>query len=840
MPNTLAKAVASACLSFALLYGAAPPAIARPFGIEDLLRIEAIGQTLVDPTGRWLVIERIGPMADAPRFDTPYQTEILRTHLLKVDLDHPGEAQPLLADDPDSGMVALGFSPDGQHLAIGRLRNGAWRLGVASIVTGATRWFDVAPDYSPYHQSISWVSSSKLVLIALPKGQLPWYLRFEGAAETDLPARWADTRAGRPSVTLVGSGHFIDLTPSPAPANLVLLDAVNGRVTPLATGLFTDLNPAPDGRHVAVVETAETIHPRSGQRLTVDTDIVRRRPLVVDLAGHIWRPCADCDVNMPSLIWSASSKVLAFFAHGPAQEWPAGRLWLADLVHRSTKMVPTPDLTPIIRGAAGGWQAIGTAWSTTDVLLYAAGRGANGDRTGWYRVGGSGSKPLAPSLLSALPEIAIDRRSGATAIGGGEAWSVRSGTPHPLLTGMDEIHTDLDGSRGGLWGWKRDGDHLRVVLRGRGTHDLDLPATPIATPVAASGRRGSVILQETQPDGVTRLLEASADGVLHPLLTINSRLADVDPARTIPVRHQTPDGGMLTSWLYLPAPSASGIKPPLIVIPYPGDVLGDAPPAIQAPDSGRLYANAQMLVGHGYAVLVPSMPMLTASVTKPYPFADQILAAVDATAALDLVDTGRLGLWGHSFGGFTAATVACQTDRFKAIVASSGVNDLASMRGAFAPATRVHPEYGLSIVAWAGWSETGQAGLGVSPWSEPARYIANSPVFHADQIRTPMMIIAADRDVTPVPQAEELFSALYLQDKDAELLTYWGEGHVVQSPGNVRDLYDRVFHWFDAHLGEPGPTVITPVSRERADMSASRACQTRTHCSSRIIVNSSE
>ncbi|WBO24304.1 prolyl oligopeptidase family serine peptidase [Sphingomonas abietis] len=838
MTYKIQKAALSACLSLALSWGAARAAATRPFGIEDLLHIEAVGQTLVDPTGRWLVIERSGAVADAPRFDTPYQTAILRTRLLKVDLGRPNEAQPLLSDDQQSGMIALGFSPDGQRLAIGRLKSGIWQLGVTDIASGSTRWFDVAPDYSPYHQSIAWLSGSKLILLAAPKGQLPWYLRFDGAAETDLPRRWDDTRAGHPSVTLVGSGHFLDLTARPVPDSLVLVDTLDDRLTSLATGLFTDLNPAPDGKHVAVVETASPIHPRPGQRLTVDTDIERRRLLVFDLAGHSWRPCADCDVNMTSLTWSTSS-TLAFFARAQGQEWPTGRLWSADPVQRSVRAIPTPGLTPIVRGVAGGWQAIGTGWSGADALIYAYAQGTNGDHAGWYQVGGRG-KALPPRFVSALPDIAIDRRRGATAIGGGEAWTIGGQGPHALLTGMDEVHADLDGRQGGIWGWKREGDHLHVVLRGRHVRDLDLSGTLLATPVVASAAQASVILRETQPNGVTRLLHARADGSMRTLLTINRRLAVTDSGRTIPVRHKTPDGRMLTSWLYLPPRTVAGIKPPLIVIPYPGDVFGNTPPASQAPDSGRLYANAQMLVGHGYAVLLPSMPILASSATKAFPFADQIMAAIDATATLDLVDTNRLGLWGHSFGGFTAATVATETDRFKAIIASSGVYDVTSMRGAFAPFTRVHPEYGLSAVAWAGWSETGQAGLHVAPWSDPGRYIANSPIFHANLIKTPMMIVAGDRDVTPVPQAEELFSALYLQDKDAELLTYWGEGHVVQSPGNIRDLYDRAFHWFDAHLRDTRSAALPHDPHEREDMSSSRACQVRTHCSSRIMVRSSE
>ena len=123
-----------------------------------------------------------------------------------------------------------------------------------------------------------------------------------------------------------------------------------------------------------------------------------------------------------------------------------------------------------------------------------------------------------------------------------------------------------------------------------------------------------------------------------------------------------------------------------------------------------------------------------------------------------------------------------------------------SLRGTFVPSRRVAPEDGLSINATTGWVERGQARLGGTPGADPQTYVRNSPIFAADRIRTPMLLLQGDKDVAPLSQAEEMFSSLYRQNKDAVLVTYWGEGHVVTSPANVRDLYARIFAWFDEHL----------------------------------------
>ena len=352
----------------------------------------------------------------------------------------------------------------------------------------------------------------------------------------------------------------------------------------------------------------------------------------------------------------------------------------------------------------------------------------------------------------------------------------------------------------------------------RATARLVMPDAPAPLPIvkgrerlrvrAVARHRRLIVAEDSDAHGAAALVLAGPDGSRTVLAAINRHLADVDPARAVAIGHRGPDETRLTSWLYLPPPGPA--KPPLIVLPYPGTVYGNAPPSDQGTDKTRFYTNAELLAGHGYAVLVPSLP--PARRGEPAAgLAQQILGVVDAVAARGLADTSRLGLWGHSFGGYAAGVVATQTDRFRAIVASAGLFDLVSLRGTFAPSRRVAPEDGLSINAMTGWVELGQARLGTTPWADPQTYVRNSPIFAANRIRTPLLLLQGDKDVAPLAQAEEMFSSLYRQNKDAVLVTYWGEGHVVTSPANVRDLYARIFAWFDEHLG---PTNEATLIRE--------------------------
>jgi dipeptidyl aminopeptidase/acylaminoacyl peptidase len=183
---------------------------------------------------------------------------------------------------------------------------------------------------------------------------------------------------------------------------------------------------------------------------------------------------------------------------------------------------------------------------------------------------------------------------------------------------------------------------------------------------------------------------------------------------------------------------------------------------------------------------------------------DRILLAVDAAAASPetaaAFDPDRVALLGHSYGGYTTMAAITQSNRFRAAVAISGISNLITNWEYQPSLQRLAPEEGLRFNWSTGYTESSQGGMGVPPWSDPDRYIRNSPVFAADKIVTPLLLLHGDQDVVDLAQSEAMFSALFRQSKDAQLVTYWGEGHAIMSPGNVRDMYTRIFDFLDARL----------------------------------------
>jgi dipeptidyl aminopeptidase/acylaminoacyl peptidase len=125
----------------------------------------------------------------------------------------------------------------------------------------------------------------------------------------------------------------------------------------------------------------------------------------------------------------------------------------------------------------------------------------------------------------------------------------------------------------------------------------------------------------------------------------------------------------------------------------------------------------------------------------------------------------------------------------------------------------------VPINALAGWAESGQGAIGASLPARPEAYVENSPIYLADRIRTPVLLIEGDLDPAG---GDVLFGALYRLGREADLVTYAGEGHVFVSPANLRDLHARILAWLDRYLGPaelgdapraPGPAAQVPGCR---------------------------
>lgn len=820
----LRSQIAALCL--ALCLGAAGAADARPIQLDDLLRAEDLGQAAIAPGGRWLVIETLAPYDSAPSFDFAGYSQPSLGQLMVVDLDHPGPAQSLLAPEAGAGYLAGPFSPKGRSMIVYRFREKTWDTGIVDLATRRVRWLGVATELALYGRTLQWRSETELVLIALPDGSAPIHLRIGWQAMERLPDLWRTAREGRgATATIAGSGRFLDRRAAPLPRRLLKVDLPSGAVETLASGGFFDLELSSSGRHLAALADADPIPTLPSDLVRVGTPTRLRELVMIDLAtATVRRPCETCDLLTHLLAWSPASDRVLVFARGRDQAWAAGSLLAVDAATGALARVGQGLVTPEIGHTDEGIANVRADWMGADPIVYGRVVGEKGQtRSDWLRIAASGPVNLTKGLAQAPPLIAALETDGLSLVAGGAVWRVDTAGGARRLTGGPDAQVQAF-PRPGLgqrfklnapprqdWLLARTPSGVERITTTGALTSFPMPAS--ATPIAKS--RGHLVVRSRDGRGVQQVLLMKPNGPPQGLLTVNAAFGDIDPAPLRPIHHTGPNGEALTSWLYLPLAHSSGRPPPLVVLPYPGK-LQAAPPARYAPGAANFTPNAQLLAAQGYAVLVPSLPR--AQDGEPAAgLADQILQIVDLVAAEGLVDPDRLAIWGHSFGGYAALATATQTGRFKAIVAQAGKADLVSGWGAVPPHYRAAPEDGYPTVLNMGWAEGGQAKLGAPPWVDLDRYVRNSPVFAADRITSPVFLIYGDQDFVALAQGEEMFAALYRQNKDAVLMTLWGEGHIPASPANLRAIYSEVLAWLDQTLNAPAAGSVTdapgPVSR---------------------------
>ncbi len=153
------------------------------------------------------------------------------------------------------------------------------------------------------------------------------------------------------------------------------------------------------------------------------------------------------------------------------------------------------------------------------------------------------------------------------------------------------------------------------------------------------------------------------------------------------------------------------------------------------------------------------------------------------------VDAKRVGNMGASYGGFMTMYLATQTDIFAASMSHAGISNLSAYWG--------H--------GWWGYGYSGVASRGSFPWNNPELYVKQSPLYQADKITTPLLLIHGNADTNvPVGESHYMYTALKLLGKEVELVEFNGQDHHVNARGARLDWWDTTLAWFDMKLkGEP-------------------------------------
>ncbi|QBF84778.1 S9 family peptidase [Shewanella maritima] len=226
--------------------------------------------------------------------------------------------------------------------------------------------------------------------------------------------------------------------------------------------------------------------------------------------------------------------------------------------------------------------------------------------------------------------------------------------------------------------------------------------------------------------------------------------------------------------------------------------------------SDRLHAFPDMKINHrpnfawfaqnGYAVFLPDVRF---DIGYPGPSSVQALTAgVQKLIDMGIADPDAIGIQGHSWAGYQTAYAVTQTHIFKAAVSGAPVSNMTSAYSGIRHGSGLARQFQY---------ETGQSRIGQSLFNAPLKYIENSPVFYADRIETPMMIMFGDKDdAVPWEQGVEMYLAMRRAGKDVVFLQYQDEPHHLKKYPNKLDYSIRMMEYFDHYLkGKDAPTWLT-------------------------------
>lgn len=272
------------------------------------------------------------------------------------------------------------------------------------------------------------------------------------------------------------------------------------------------------------------------------------------------------------------------------------------------------------------------------------------------------------------------------------------------------------------------------------------------------------------------------------LTDLNEQTKDYKFGNTEFITWSDPDGTKQTGILYTPEDYDPTKKYPMIVYFYETmsqDIFMFYPPA---PTTSTI--NPSMFVSRGYVVFMPDIRYEIG-----WPGKSCLNIVESGTKYLidkGVADPERVGVQGHSWGGYQVAFLITQTDIFKCACSETAVANMTSAytglrAGAGKPRMFMY--------------ESTQSRIGGSLWEKQENYIKNSPLFYLDNVKTPLLSRHSDADeAVPYTQGLELFLGLKRLGKEVWMFNYKGDGHNIKKRDIAVDWSRRMDEYFDYYL----------------------------------------
>jgi dipeptidyl aminopeptidase/acylaminoacyl peptidase len=821
---------------------------------EDLLTLQAIRETVFSPDGRWaaVVVER--PKKAGESYERGYLRGLDRSDVWLASTDGKKVVNVTRGEAAHAGYWDPVWSPDSKRLAMASTRGSdnvrayIYDLNTQHLRACTTDGLDLALRIEdPEHNAstMAWLDPDQLFLGVLPPSTRPLAMDENERSLGISVKAMADVKRGRGVTASILDTERIEL-PAAQRKNVILtvVDVATNRTrvvtrVPLIETRLSQrvVSISPDRRYAAILATDYPSSVSHDRRPGTD-DISRLRIGVANLTrtdGAVaWvenaRPASfGLGVIPTSIRWAPSASTFAFI--GTAAGDPAPTVFTVkseqiktdavaafrhDQIGEDAVLLTAEDIQwtssgeLLVYGYAGAIASIQAEAALKDIRGFSRDNSQETAKREWWIISSPNSYHKLTPDLAQSPRVLFKTQNSKVMLGasGGQVWAIDTSSRTAKAV-------KATGSSPSSIVWPRQAeahrptDHVIVSQSTNSGSDLfrlDMSGSaPIKIGTMPRGVRFTdysphrqLIAYETE---VTEL-RVVGNNRIEPvtLVSLNRQLDAIAKPQYRNIQYQTAEGKQLAGALLLPHGYVAGRRYPLIVSVYGGTLAPSRDWANAYEWRTRYYPDPLVLAGHGYAVLIPSIPLPPMGVqSDPMLELDKgVKPAVEKVVEMGIADPDRIGLVGYSYGGYGVYGLVTQTQRFKAAVAIVGATDLLSDYGLLDPRHRFSD---VPNLLWGPYLlEAQQMRMGVPPWKDLDRYLRNSPYVHVDKVTTPLLMIHGELDTHPLSEPEKFFVALNRQGKRAKLVRYLAEGHSIDSPGNILDMYKHILNWFDEYL----------------------------------------